>query len=842
MNKLLMKVAGIALGLSLATGIGVAVGGRQNVQKADASSDFSEVLVSSSSSTYYQSGYFVGSLGTNKATWSGTHFTAEQAKNTSSTAVSLSYAEIRVYASHSFMINPASGYEIDSVVITAGSNSYANAVGGTSLTNCTKSVSDSTVTLTPTDGTKTVGFTNSAQSRLNYVTVNYSAESTATLSSISLSGTMTKTSYTTADDWDPTGLIVTGTYSDSSSKNLTAGATFTFYDSNNAVVARPKNLGTGSGKTLKVVASYPGVNDTAKYTASSSIEVVKALEYELVTDVSKLTKGTTFLLVGTGSYTPKGGSETIYTRAMKQSRTTSNSASGVATVDLSDNFNIGSVATSAEATVFTLGGSAGAWTIKNGNNFLGFTGSSNNNMQFNEDQSDTFKITVHSGYLLSIESNSNSGRKLQYNVNNGDPRFSNYNGGQTYVYMFADIAEVSYGTTNHISVSTLPETEFAVGETFNSTGIVITAWDGSDENDSNSKLVTPTSISLSGTTFDDNDIGHQTVTVSYTENQTNFETTYDIYVYASATYKLVTSEPSEGWVGSYLITYDVSSATESIPETGTYAMKSSLANFDVVGNFSKVNPTTSEGVTTIVAGQHLQWSIASVSGGYSLQGHSGKYIGWNSSSSNGLTTSNSALTNTISISNGDVTILCNAGTKGLTLSTASGQFRYYSNATVKLYKLVESTEAVDYAEAFLDMLSTGSTPICQVTEQGVVETDLEDLQVAWAILAEDFNSLSSNAIKQQFTQGTADETSEDKISQALALYDHIARVYNTQLESQDLDDYDFMGRGITPSNGGLAVLPTVENEATGATVTVITLTSVAAVGGFFFLRKRRLFK
>lgn len=80
----------------------------------------------------------------------------------------------------------------------------------------------------------------------------------------------------------------------------------------------------------------------------------------------------------------------------------------------------------------------------------------------------------------------------------------------------------------------------------------------------------------------------------------------------------------------------------------------------------------------------------------------------------------------------------------------------------------------------------------------------------------------------------------DVIQKALARYDFVVGKY---LKGQGLSSYnDFMSRNPAAIGAGLAILPTVENETTGAIVTIVTLTSVAAVGGFFFLRKRRLFK
>ncbi len=855
MNKLISKIVGVALGLTLAVGTGAAIAAsNKSIAPANAADsgiaptsgsfviDFydSTKLSSTSgtalSSSNYASFVKVASGLTNTDVVTGVTITGtvQYGKNGGLTlgANNTNAASVSFALGSSYRVNKITLYGTvydNGVSLTVGGNEADSGSLG-SKGAAFSAVTDPLI-WDNLGGISSINLSKTGKRVTAYTLVcEYGAA--ATLSSISLSGSMTKTSYTTADSWDPAGLTVTGHYSDSNTANLTNGSTFKYYNSSNVEVPTPNDLGIGSGQTLKVVASYTGVSDTAKYTASSSIEVTQAIEYKLVTDVSKLTKNTTFILVGTGSY-----NSTTYTRAMTQARTTSNSASTVSAVNLSNDFNGNSVATSGGATVFTLDGSAGAWKIKNGSNQLGFTGTSNNNMQFNENQTDTFKITVASGYTLSIESNAQSGRKLQYNVNNGDPRFSNYNGGQAYVYMFANIAEATYGETDHVTIGTMPETEFAVGETFNSTGLTLTAWDGADETTANSKNALVYHADYDGVTFTDSDIGQQTVTVTYTENGDSFDATYNIYVYAAATYELVTEAPAGGWAGSYLITSEVTTASTAIPNTGTYAMKSTLENFDVVGNYRAVDPQTDSvtGKTTIVAGQHLQFSIAAVSGGYSIQGLSGKYIGWNSASNNGLTSSNSALVNTIAYdTDNDVsTITCSAGTKGLTLNTSSGQFRYYSNATVQLYKLVESSEAVAYAAEFLEVLSSGQNAVCD--NDGT--TVLADLIAAWGTLAEDFADLS-NADKQQFTQGAADESGND-INQALALYDYIAAKYNTQLETQTLADFDFMGRNIQPAQTSRTVKGVVDSTTASALLVIISSISLVTIGGYFFLRKKK---
>ena len=156
----------------------------------------SQRITASTSSTYYQSGDICPTGSASSATATCDAFDVSWLKNGSSNSIAYTYAEMRVYTSHSFTITPKEDYTITSVVITANSSSYANAVGGSSLTNCTKNVDNVTVTLTPTSGTSAVGFTNSAQSRINYIVVNYETESSGSSDPItSIIASVSKTYY-----------------------------------------------------------------------------------------------------------------------------------------------------------------------------------------------------------------------------------------------------------------------------------------------------------------------------------------------------------------------------------------------------------------------------------------------------------------------------------------------------------------------------------------------------------------------------------------------------------------------------------------------------------------------
>ena len=851
--KLFHVISTSILGAAMAIGVGLAVANTQRAMKADAAAGDSASgnweAVTSTSDIVAGTDYLLG------YNYSGTDYFS---KSTSLSSNALQTTSTISQAKMVRFVAVTGGWNIQIASSTylgygsSGTDLATNSSGGTGAKYVWVATqhANGDIYFTTNSANRFLGAASAGENKniKGYATSNLATyprvtaykQTTKTLSSIALSGSMTKTSYTTADNWNPNGLVVTGTYSDSTTADITASSTFSYYNSSDVEKSSPKLFGVCSGETLKVVAHHTGVSDTAKYVASTSITITKAAEFELVTDATKLTKGTTALIVGTGVY-----NATTYTKAMIATHKTSNGSFGSnADVTLSNGFNAGSVATSGSATVFTLGGSAGAWTLSSGDDKLGFTGSSNNNVQFNEDMTDTFTSASSSNYVT-IESNTHSGRGLRMNVNNGSPLFSNYgSGNQQPVYLFANIAEVTYGTTDHIDVATLPQTHWHVGQTFSDSGIMINAWDNAVEASGNSKVVTEYTTSISDVTygqpFTDSDIGPHTVTVTYTENAHDYTDTYQIYVYATATYQLVTEEPAGGWAGSYLITATISGATEvDKVADGSYAMRSTGVNLDYVGNYAAINPTTTAGVTTVVTGQEFQFSIAAMAGGYSIQGKDGKYIGWGSSSNNGLSSSDSALLNTIEFNAGIVSIVCSAGTKGLKLDKSSGQFRYYSPSfNIQLYKLVESSAASAYADEFLNLLSTGTNPVCKYNESThEVSTDLEELQLAWALLYIDFNDLT-NTDKQLFTQGTAD-SSGDNIEQTLALYDHIVAAYGASLESDDCHNYNFMNRSVGAQPGQVSVTSHLSNN---TVITIVIITSVIAltsVGCFFIIRRKK---
>ena len=77
-----------------------------------------------------------------------------------------------------------------------------------------------------TGNSSTVVFKASAQCRWSSIVVTYSAADMPTLESIAISGTPTKTTYEAGEEFDPAGLVVTGTYSEGDPEVITSGITW----------------------------------------------------------------------------------------------------------------------------------------------------------------------------------------------------------------------------------------------------------------------------------------------------------------------------------------------------------------------------------------------------------------------------------------------------------------------------------------------------------------------------------------------------------------------------------------------------------------------------------------
>ena len=148
---------------------------------------------------------------------------------------------------------------------------------------------------------------------------------------------------------------------------------------------------------------------------------------------------------------------------------------------------------------------------------------------------------------------------------------------------------------------------------------------------------------------------------------------------ASGTWEKVTehNRAQEDWSGQYLIVY----------EKGSLIMDGSLSALDKEGN--KVDVTITDGK---IVGDYAKYAftIAPMTGGWSVQSASGKYISGKSGSNKIITGSTPEL-NTITFADGNVKIASNNTTLQYNAAATNGtRFRYYKSENqqpVALYKL-----------------------------------------------------------------------------------------------------------------------------------------------------------
>ena len=148
-------------------------------------------------------------------------------------------------------------------------------------------------------------------------------------------------------------------------------------------------------------------------------------------------------------------------------------------------------------------------------------------------------------------------------------------------------------------------------------------------------------------------------------------------------FEKVTSAPSD-WTGTYLIVY----------EGGKVAFDGNLAKLDAASNTIPVTITDKKIVYTETL-MKSTFAIAKNGDSYSIKSASGQYIG-NDSNSNSLTSSISALNNSLSFKSENEIDVISYGGAYLRYNATSGQdrFRYFKSGTytgqkaIQLYKLV----------------------------------------------------------------------------------------------------------------------------------------------------------
>lgn len=222
------------------------------------------------------------------------------------------------------------------------------------------------------------------------ITVNYG--SAKVLESIAISGNPTRTSYFDGETFDPAGLVVTATYEDKTTADVTSHCAFS---------CNPATLVSGT-TSVSVKATYNSFESEA---VMVSVSVSAVTKYYLVTDVDALGDGDQVIIVATG-----------YDVAMSKEQKTNNR--GVTNITKMGN----SCITSENTQVLTLGKTSdGTFTFFDGTGYLYAASSSSNYLRTQEsnDKNGKWVISIAADGTASIVAQgTNKNNVMKYNSTN----------------------------------------------------------------------------------------------------------------------------------------------------------------------------------------------------------------------------------------------------------------------------------------------------------------------------------------------------------------------------------------------------------------------------------------
>ena len=178
--------------------------------------------------------------------------------NVNSTNAYVDDNETRTYSSYIMTVNAPEGYVLKKIefVGTTWQSSTLNASAGNM--GAPKIWSGNV---------SYVEFYFAGTCKIKNVEITYEKAAPAkTLTSIAITGEPAKVAYETGESFNPEGLVVTATYDDASTADVTANATWTF---------DPDVFNTTGSVTVTALAAYGGKDDMAEYTVTVSAKPLK---------------------------------------------------------------------------------------------------------------------------------------------------------------------------------------------------------------------------------------------------------------------------------------------------------------------------------------------------------------------------------------------------------------------------------------------------------------------------------------------------------------------------------------------------------------------------------------
>ena len=328
--------------------------------------------------------------------------------------------------------------------------------------------------------------------------------------------------------------------------------------------------------------------------------------------------------------------------------------------------------------------------------------------------------------------------------------------------------------------------------------------------------------------------GTLSVVISYTDNvtgTTRSATSYSITVspYVAHTWTKVTTAPAD-WRGTYLLVYE--------NETTAHIFNSSLETTDVSSNFvsGTISSNTIAGSKTIdsVAIQ-IERNVVSGTSYYHIKLANGKYLVGTAKAMNSQATATA--NNAVTLSAGDDCVVINENIVRYNATSGQDRFRFYASSTTTmancaLYKMDVTSTVTAEANSFGSGFMTNVGGACD--ESGLTDGITSSI---WNAQKTAFNALSVDA--QGLIACANGNPSGANYEKAVSLYDYIIGKYSSSVHA------DFMNRieagKISEAVKPNAIIVNQDDIASIIVISTVTLVSVAAVGGYFLLRKRKEF-
>ena len=618
-----------------------------------------------------------------------------------------------------------------------------------------------------------------------------------TLSSLSSSGTPSTTSYSAGSAFQSSGLTITATFNDGSTDDVTDSVTWSALTEGSTSVTGTYTYGSSS-KTVAIGGlTVSAAAAAGTYTLLTSLDQLSAGKHVAISNTNAVGDGAYFASTSTTDY------------GFDRTTNTINSDS--------------TVTPSSTTEEFLLGGSTGAWTLATTKSSSGgtiyYSGSS---YYLKASSSPTsgyqWSISINSGYT---DAKCNDYTDYYLGYYNGSTYYFDVEGSGSSIYFFVENSTTPSKTVTDLVASGTPSTtSYTAGQSFNSSGLTVTATydDGTTANVVSSVTWTPSPLTQ-GTTSVTGTYGGKTVVVS------------GITVSAAAaqgTYQLVTSADQLTAGSKYLIG---STATAG---TGYFLANSAkntyyMAKADVTVNSDiTVTPTSTTEELTL-GGSTGAWTFQTTknsTAGTLCNTVSGSYYDLMVKASPTSGTDYTGWAITVA-SSGAAKISSTVSSKTNYIYYASTYTSYElttTSSTVYLYKEIATgssdlTLAKQWAVAF----NTAFSNICNA--QG--NTAIATIQSTWSTQYSNFGNLASSV--QAYL--TASTSTDSDITAMWAKYTYIYNKYSTNLTTSG---GDFLSKGSSAYKGeGLKT----SSESTA----ILVVASMMATGllGFYLLKKKK---